>query len=249
MEEYNNILVENRGNVGIITINRPQVLNAINLEALNEIAYQLQTWEYDDNIRVVILKGGEKAFAAGIDVQELSAEIANKSFAMNVWYEEFRKIEAFTKPLIAAVNGYALGLGCELALVCDIILAADNARFGQPELSLGVLPGFGACSRLVKTLGKAKTMEAILTGKAITAEEALANGMISRIVNYADLEEESLKVAMRIAAQPYQAVINAKETIKQVNNMNLQNGLELESKSCKLSLNSSEFTDSLARIK
>lgn len=249
MEENNNILVENRGNVGIITINRPQVLNAINLETLNEIAYQLQTWEYDDNIRVVILQGGEKAFAAGIDIQELSGEIANQSLALNIWYEEFRKIEHFSKPIIASVNGYALGLGCELALICDIILAADNARFGQPELSLGILPAFGACSRLVHTMGRARAMEAILTGKAIMAEEALASGMISRIVALSDLQEESLKVAMRIADQPYQAVINAKETIKQVGNMNLQNGIDLETKSCKLSLNSAEFKDSLAKYR
>ncbi len=248
MDETTTILVETRGNVGIITLNRPDILNAVNLVMLNEIAYQVETWEYDDNIRAIIIKGSDKAFAAGIDIKEMSQEVSQQSLALNAWYNEFSRIENCSKPIIAAVAGYALGLGCELALVSDIVLAADNARFGHPEISLGILPGFGACSRLTHTIGKAKTMEVILTGKALSAEEAMLSGLISRVVALPDLEEEALRVAMRIASLPFQAVLQAKETIKEVNEMSLQNGIELEAKSCKLSMNTAEFRDNLQKF-
>ena len=241
MDETTTILVETRGNVGIITLNRPDILNAVNLVMLNEIAYQVETWEYDDNIRAIVIKGSDKAFAAGIDIKEMSQEVSQQSLALNAWYNEFSRIENCSKPIIAAVAGYALGLGCELALVSDIVLAADNAR-------LGILPGFGACSRLTHTIGKAKTMEVILTGKALSAEEAMLSGLISRVVALPDLEEEALRVAMRIASLPYQAVLQAKETIKEVNEMSLQNGIELEAKSCKLSMNTAEFRDNLQKF-
>ena len=178
----------------------------------------------------------------------MSQEVSQQSLALNAWYNEFSRIENCSKPIIAAVAGYALGLGCELALVSDIVLAADNARFGHPEISLGILPGFGACSRLTHTIGKAKTMEVILTGKALSAEEAMLSGLISRVVALPDLEEEALRVAMRIASLPYQAVLQAKETIKEVNEMSLQNGIELEAKSCKLSMNTAEFRDNLQKF-
>ena len=154
---------------------------------LNDIAYQVQTWEYDDNVRVIIIRGSAKVFAAGIDVQELSYEISQQSFALKAWQDEFAKIANCSKPLIAAVNGYALGIGCDLAMACDIILAADNAKFGYPEVSLGTLPCFGGCAKMVKTIGRPKTMEAVLTGKAISAEEASLCGMISRVVPQSDL--------------------------------------------------------------
>lgn len=242
------IIIETRDSTGIITLNRPETLNAVTLEMLNELACQVQTFEYDENITAIIIKGGEKAFAAGIDVKELSEEASQQSFALDLWYEEFRKIENCTKPLIAAISGYALGIGCELALACDIILASDSARFGHPEISLGILPGFGACSRLVHTIGKAKTMEMILTGKALTAEEAENCGLISRIVPLADLNEEALRVASRIAAQPFQAVIQSKDAVRQAEKMTLQNGLEIEAKSCKLSINTAEFRQQLAKF-
>ena len=171
-ENSSNILTEVRGNVGIITLNRPEVLNAVSLEMLNDISYQVQTWDYDENIRVMILQGNDKAFAAGIDVKELSFEISQQSFALKTWQEEFSKIANCSKPLVAAVSGYALGLGCDLALACDIILAAESARFAYPETSIGVIPAFGGCTRLVHTIGRAQTMELMLTGKALTAEEA-----------------------------------------------------------------------------
>lgn len=248
MEETNNILTEVEGNVGLITLNRPEVLNAVSLEMLNDISYQVQTWEYDDSIRVIIIKGSDKFFAAGIDIAELSQEVSLQSFALKAWQDEFAKIANCSKPLIAAVSGYALGIGCDLALACDIILAADSAQFGYPEVSIGMVPAFGGCSKLVKRIGKAKTMEAVLTGKAISAEEASLAGLISRVVSLSDLSAEVLRVAMRIASLPYQAVSQAKETIRQVENMNLQNGQELESKSCRLSINTEEFRENLSKF-
>ena len=248
MEQTNTIITEVEGNVGIITFNRPDVLNAVNLELLNDTSYQIQTWEYDDNIRAIILKGNDKFFAAGIDIPELSQEISQQSLALKAWQDEFAKIANCSKPLIAAVSGYALGIGCDVALACDIILASDSAQFGYPEVSIGMIPAFGSCSRLVKRIGKPKTMEAILTGKAISAEEAALAGLISRVVSLADLSAEALKVAERIASLPYQAIMQAKETICQVENMNLQNGIELEAKSCRLSINTEEFRQMLSHF-
>ena len=241
MEQTNTIIAEVQGNIGIITFNRLDVSNAVNLEMLNDTSYQIQTWEYDDNIRAIILKGNDKFFAAGIDLPELSQEISQQSLALKAWQDEFAKISNCSKPLIAAVSGYALGIGCDIALACDIILASDSAQFGYPEVSIGMVPAFGSCSKLVKRIGKAKTMEAILTGKAISAEEASLAGLISRVVSLADLPAEAIKIAERIASLPYQAVMQAKETICQVENMSLQNGIDLEAKSCRLSLNTQEF--------
>ncbi len=248
MEQTNTIIAEVEGSVGIITFNRPDVSNAVNLEMLNDTSYQIQTWEYDDNIRAIILKGNDNFFAAGIDIPELSQEISQQSLALKAWQDEFAKIANCSKPLIAAVSGYALGIGCDIALTCDIILASDSAQFGYPEVSIGMVPAFGSCSKLVKRIGKAKTMEAILTGKAISAEEASLAGLISRVVSLADLSDEALKVAERIASLPYQAVMQAKETICQVENMNLQNGIELEAKSCRLSINTEEFRQMISQL-
>ncbi len=248
MEQTNTIITEVEGSVGIITFNRPDVSNAVNLEMLNDTSYQIQTWEYDDNIRAIILKGEANFFAAGIDIPELSQEISQQSLALKAWQDEFAKIANCSKPLIAAVSGYALGIGCDIALACDVILASDSAQFGYPEVSIGMVPAFGSCSKLVKRIGKAKTMEAILTGKAISAEEASLAGLISRIVSLSDLSAEALKVAERIASLPYQAVMQAKETICQVENMNLQNGIELEAKSCRLSINTEEFRQMISQL-
>ena len=248
MEQTNTIITEVEGSVGIITFNRPDVSNAVNLEMLNDTSYQIQTWEYDDNIRAIILKGNDNFFAAGIDIPELSQEISQQSLALKAWQDEFAKIANCSKPLIAAVSGYALGIGCDIALACDIILASDSAQFGYPEVSIGMVPAFGSCSKLVKRIGKAKTMEAILTGKAISAEEASLAGLISRVVSLADLSAEALKVAERIVYLPYQAIMQAKETICQVENMNLQNGIELEAKSCRLSINTEEFRQMISQL-
>ena len=249
MEENNTILTNVDGTIGIITLNRPAEMNAVNLEMLNEIAYQVQTWEYDDAVRCIIIQGSDKVFAAGIDVKALSFEVIQQSLALKAWQDEFNKIANCAKPNIMAVAGYALGLGCDLALAGDIILAAESAQFGYPELSIGTIPSFGGCSRLMHRIGKAKAMEMVLTGKAASAEEASLCGLISRVIPLPDLFDEALRVANRIASLPYQAVLQAKETLKQVENMNLQNGLELELKSCRLSMNTPEFKDILENFK
>ena len=249
MEENNTILTAVDGNIGIITLNRPEDMNAVNLEMLNEIAYQVQTWEYDDAIRCIIIRGSDTTFAAGIDIKALSLEIEQQSLALKAWQDEFNKIANCCKPLIIAVSGYALGLGCDLALAGDIILAAEAAQIGYPELSIGTIPSFGGCSRLIHRIGKAKAMEMVLTGRAMSAEEASLCGLISRTVSLKDLFDEALRVANRIASLPYQAVLQAKETLKQVENMNLQNGLELELKSCRLSMNTPEFRNILQNFK
>lgn len=249
MEENNTILTTIKNGIGIITMNRLAEMNAVNLEMLNEIAYQIQNWEYDDEIRCIILTGNEDAFAAGIDVKALAQEISMQSLAMKAWQDEFAKIANCSKPLIAAVSGYALGMGCDLALACDIILASEAAQFGYPELSLGMIPSFGGCTILSKRIGKAKAMEMILTGRSLNAEEASLCGLISRVVPLKDLDDEALKVANRIAALPYQTVLLAKETLRQVDNMNIQNGLDLELKSCRLSMNTPDFLNILEQFK
>ncbi len=249
MSESNTILTETEGRIGIITMNRQSEMNAVNLEMLNDIAYQVQTWEYDDNIRCIILRGNETAFAAGVDMKALAQEISQQSLALKAWQDEFNKIANCVKPIISAVSGYALGLGCDLAMAGDIILASESAQFGYPELSIGLIPSFGGCTRLIKRIGKAKTMEIILTGRAFSAEEASSCGLISRVVPLSDLFDEAIRVAKRIETLPYQAVLQAKETLKQVENMNLQNGLELELKSCRLSMNTRDFYGILDNFK
>ncbi|MBR4106576.1 MAG: enoyl-CoA hydratase/isomerase family protein [Alphaproteobacteria bacterium] len=249
MDENNTILTEINGQTGIITMNRSSEMNAVNLEMLNEIAYQMQTWEYDDAIRCIILRGSEAAFAAGVDMKALAQEVSQQSLALKSWQDEFNKIVNCSKPIIVAVSGYALGLGCDLAMAGDIILASESAQIGYPELSIGLIPSFGGCSRLMKRIGKAKTMEVILTGRALSAEEASLCGLVSRVVPLGDLFNEALRVAQRIESLPYQAVLQAKETLRQVENMNLQNGLELELKSCRLSMNTRDFYDILENFK
>ena len=212
MDENNTILTEINGQTGIITMNRSSEMNAVNLEMLNEIAYQMQTWEYDDAIRCIILRGSEAAFAAGVDMKALAQEVSQQSLALKSWQDEFNKIVNCSKPIIVAVSGYALGLGCDLAMAGDIILASESAQIGYPELSIGLIPSFGGCSRLMKRIGKAKTMEVILTGRALSAEEASLCGLVSRVVPLGDLFNEALRVAQRIESLPYQAVLQAKET-------------------------------------
>ncbi len=247
--EYKNILTGVRGSAGIITLNRPKALNAVCESMLEEIAAQLKIFEEDSNIAAIIIRGSDKAFAAGIDLRELQAKVSDNAIeALDDTYKYFRKIDECRKPIIAAVAGYALGIGCELALSCDIILAADNARFGQPEISLGVIPGFGSTQRLCKTIGKSKTMEMILTGRALNAEEAVACGIASRIVALPDLFEECIKTANRIAALPKYAVELAKDAIKQSFNSSLESGIAYENKNCKICLGAKGFKESLDRF-
>ena len=246
--EYENIICETRDKIGIITFNRPKALNAIDAALLRETAARLKAFDEDPEIRVIILKGDDKTFVAGIDIRDMVSKINSPYLGLDDMQKDMKSIADTRKPVIAAVSGYALGIGCELALSCDIILAADNARFGQPEISLGVIPGFGSTQRLCKTIGKSKTMEMILTGRALNAEEAVACGIASRIVALPDLFEECIKTANRIAALPKYAVELAKDAIKQSFNSSLESGIAYENKNCKICLGAKGFKESLDRF-
>ena len=243
--EYTNITVETRENLGIITLNRPQALNAVNAEMLKELALAAEAFDNNDAVRVLIVKGDGKTFAAGIDIKEVLSRADSKFLGIDEKQNCFRRFAAVKKPIIAAVSGYALGIGCELALACDIILAADNARFGQPELSLGTIPAFGATQRLTRALGKAKAMEMILSGRALTAEEAFVSGLISRIVPLPDLFEDAAKTAARIATQPLGALKAAKEAVLAAQNTPLEEGIAFERKAAQCCLAADEFRESL----
>lgn len=243
--EYTNITVETRENLGIITLNRPQALNAVNAEMLKELALAAEAFDNNDAVRVLIVKGDGKTFAAGIDIKEVLGRADSKFLGIDEMQNCFRRFAAVKKPIIAAVSGYALGIGCELALACDIILAADNTRFGQPELSLGTIPAFGATQRLTRALGKAKAMEMILSGRALTAEEAFVSGLVSRIVPLPDLFEDAAKTAVRIAAQPLGALKAAKEAVLAAQNTPLEEGIAFERKAAQCCLAADEFRESL----
>ena len=243
--EYTNITVETRENLGIITLNRPQALNAVNAEMLKELALAAEAFDNNDAVRVLIVKGDGKTVAAGIDIKEVLSRADSKFLGIDEMQNCFRRFAAVKKPIIAAVSGYALGIGCELALACDIILAADNARFGQPELSLGTIPAFGATQRLTRALGKAKAMEMILSGRALTAEEAFVSGLISRIVPLPDLFEDAAKTAARIATQPLGALKAAKEAVLAAQNTPLEEGIAFERKAAQCCLAADEFRESL----
>ncbi len=243
--EYANITVETRENLGIITLNRPQALNAVNAEMLKELALAAEAFDNNDAVRVLIVKGDGKTFAAGIDIKEVLSRADSKFLGIDEMQNCFRRFAAVKKPIIAAVSGYALGIGCELALACDIILAADNARFGQPELSLGTIPAFGATQRLTRALGKAKAMEMILSARALTAEEAFVSGLISRIVPLPDLFEDAAKTAARIATQPLGALKAAKEAVLAAQNTPLEEGIAFERKAAQCCLAADEFRESL----
>jgi len=222
------ILTEIKGAVAIATLNRPQALNALNTELLDTLAAQLEAWDDDDAVRCIIVTGSEKAFAAGADIKEMADKTYSEMVATNLYGAQCDRIARIEKPIIAAVSGFALGGGCELAMICDVILAADSAKFGQPEITLGILPGLGGSQRLVRAVGKAKAMEMCLTGRMIDAAEALASGLVARVVPAADLMEEALKTAEKMAAQSVPALIAAKEAVNRAFESSLAEGLLFE---------------------
>jgi enoyl-CoA hydratase len=187
---FETILVETRDKVGLITLNRPQALNALNSALLNEVNQALDTFEADQNIGCIVITGSEKAFAAGADIKEM-AELTYPHNYMADLFSGWEKVSGRRKPMIAAVAGFALGGGCEFAMMCDFIIAADNAKFGQPEIKLGVMPGMGGTQRLTRLIGKAKAMEMCLTGRMMGAEEAERSGLVARVVPLADLMKPS----------------------------------------------------------
>ena len=225
---YQNIIVETRGPVGLIRLNRPKAMNALNNALIADLANALDAFEADAAIGAVVLTGSDKAFAAGADIKEM----ADKSY-MDVYLADFitdgwERVTKCRKPIVAAVAGYALGGGCEVAMMCDFIIAADNAKFGQPEITIGILPGAGGTQRLPRAVGKSKAMEMILTGRMMDATEAERAGLVSRIVPAADLLEEALKTAKIIADLSRPAVLMAKESVNRAYETTLAEGVRFE---------------------
>ena len=224
---YETILVETRGKVGLVTLNRPKALNALNAQVLADLLAALKAFDADPAIAASVITGSEKAFAAGADIKEM----ASMDYAGAYLADTFSGWEDFTrtrKPVIAAVAGYALGGGCELAMMCDFIIAADTAKFGQPEITLGVMPGMGGSQRLARFVGKSKAMDMVLTGRMMDAAEAERCGLVSRVVPAADLLEEALKAAGKIAEFSLPAVIMAKEAVNRSYETTLAEGLRFE---------------------
>jgi len=224
---YENILVETRGAVGLITLNRPQALNALCDALIRELGQALDAFEADNAIGAIVLTGSDKAFAAGADIKEMQ----NRSFVdvyLGDFVKSWERITLCRKPVIAAVAGYALGGGCELAMMCDTIVCADSAKFGQPEITLGITPGAGGTQRLPRFVGKAKAMDMILTGRMMDAAEAERSGLVSRVVPAAQLVDEAVKMAAQIAALSRPAVLMAKEMINRAYETTLAEGVRFE---------------------
>ncbi len=224
---YETILVEVKGKVGIITLNRPQALNALNGQLIGEINTAIDGFEKDAGIGCIVLTGSEKAFAAGADIKEMQGRTFPETY-LDDRFADWDRIGQRRKPLIAAVAGFALGGGCELAMMCDFIIAADNAKFGQPEINLGVIPGAGGTQRLTKAIGKAKAMDLCLTGRTMDVNEAERAGLVARIVPLAELMAETLKAAEAIAAKSLPSVLMAKESVNRAFEVTLQEGLRFE---------------------
>ncbi|WP_449431889.1 enoyl-CoA hydratase [Pseudomonas putida] len=224
---FETILLDIHGRVGLITLNRPQALNALNAQIVGEINQALDQLECDPNIGCVVLTGSAKAFAAGADIKEM-ADLQYPQIYLDDLFRDADRIANRRKPIIAAVSGFALGGGCELAMMCDFILAADNARFGQPEINLGVLPGMGGTQRLTRAIGKAKAMELCLSGRLMGAEEAERAGLVARIVPQAELLEEALKVAATIASKSIPMSMMVKESVNRAFEVSLSEGVRFE---------------------
>ena len=225
---YQNLLVERRGAVGIITLNRPQALNALNAALISELASALDDFETDAAIGAIVLTGGEKAFAAGADVKEMVTKSYPEIYVEDFITSGWERVGQCRKPVVAAVAGFALGGGCEIAMMCDIIIAADNARFGQPEITLGTIPGAGGTQRLARFVGKAKAMDLCLTGRMMDATEAERAGLVSRVVPATELLAEAVKVAERVASMSRPIAMMVKESINRAWETTLTEGVRFE---------------------
>jgi len=224
---HQHIIVETKGRVGIIRLNRPAALNALNAALIDELTAAIDAFEADAAIGCIVVTGSDKAFAAGADIKEMATKSFRDAF-MNDFVADWDRIAHARKPVIAAVAGFALGGGCELAMQCDLIIAADNAKFGQPEIKLGVIPGIGGTQRLTRAVGKAKAMDLCLTGRMMDAAEAERAGLVARIVPLASLMDEALKVAETIASMSLPAVMVAKEAINRAFETTLGEGIRFE---------------------
>jgi len=224
---YETIIVETRGKVGLITLNRPKALNALNAQVLADLLAAAKGFDADPGIGAMVITGSEKAFAAGADIKEMQTIAYADAYVQDIFvgWEDFTRTR---KPMIAAVAGYALGGGCELAMMCDFIIAADTAKFGQPEITLGVIPGMGGSQRLTRFVGKSKAMDMCLTGRMMDAAEAERSGLASRVVPAGELIEEAMKAAARIAEFSLPSVMMAKEAINRAYETTLAEGLRFE---------------------
>ena len=225
---YDNILVETQGAVGLIRLNRPKALNALCDALVREMGQALDAFEGDDAIGAVVITGSDRAFAAGADIKEMAGrsymDVYMSDFITNGW----ERVTTCRKPIVAAVAGFALGGGCELAMMCDTVIAAETAKFGQPEITLGVIPGAGGTQRLTRFVGKAKAMDMVLTGRMMDAAEAERSGLVSRVVPAEKLIEEALAVAARIAAMSRPSVMIAKEAVNRAFEVSLAEGVQFE---------------------
>lgn len=224
---YDNILTENRDGVGIIRLDRPSALNALSAALIADLNHALDGFEADDAIGAIVLTGSEKAFAAGADIKEMT-DLTFPDTHLSDFVGSWDRLSRMRKPVVAAVAGYALGGGCELAMMCDVILAAETAKFGQPEISLGVMPGSGGTQRLARAIGKAKTMDLCLTGRMMDAGEAERAGLVSRIVPAESLMEEAVALAMKIAGRSRASVVMIKEAVNRSFEVSLAEGLRAE---------------------
>jgi enoyl-CoA hydratase len=224
---YQNIIAETKGRVGIATLNRPQALNALNSALILELNQALDTWEADPNVGCIVITGSDKAFAAGADIKEMQTKTYMEAYQGD-FIGTWERVSRCRKPVIAAVAGFALGGGCELAMMCDFIIAADTAKFGQPEIRLGVMPGAGGSQRLTRFVGKSKAMDMCLTGRNMDAAEAERSGLVSRVVPAADLMAEAMKAAETIAGMSLPAAMMTKESINRAYETTLTEGIRFE---------------------
>jgi enoyl-CoA hydratase len=241
---FDNVLVEKDGTLGVVTLNRPQALNALSYGLVKDLSLAMQELDQDPGVRVIIVTGGEKVFAAGADIKEMAERGPfDERILERLAYRD--KINKISKPVIAAVSGFALGGGCELAMSCDIIIASETARFGQPEVNLGIIPGSGGTQRLTHVLGKHRAMELVLTGDMLTATDAERLGLVNRIVPAELLLEEAKNIAKKIAAKPALAIKAAKEAVLKAANLALDEGLDFERKSFYLLFASEDRTEGM----
>jgi len=225
--EYEFIKAEVNGNAGLITLNRPKALNALCDGLLKDLIHAARAFDNDDNVGAIVITGSEKAFAAGADIKEMATREYIEVYTKNL-FESWTEVTKITKPTIAAVSGFALGGGCELAMMCDIMIASESAKFGQPEITLGVIPGCGGTQRLIRAVGKSKAMEMVLTGNMIDAHQAERDGLVCKVVPNDKLIETALKMANKIASFSRPAVAMAKETVNSAYELNLAEGVRFE---------------------
>ncbi len=242
--EYLHIIVTTEDAVGKIQLNRPEAMNALNLRTMDELVHAFQNFDAESNIRCIVIHGNEKAFAAGADIKEM-ADVSSIDMLLRDQFAKWNKIRKVKKPIIAAVSGFALGSGCELAMLCDMIIASNTAQFGQPEINIGIMPGAGGTQRLTRAVGKNRAMEMVFTGKFISAQEALEYGLVVKVVPVEIYLGESMLLAKDISSKPPIAVQLAKESILKSFDTTLEGGLEFERKNLYLLFASEDMREGM----